>query len=56
MVQKGILAPVPKQACYLSFAIAPEMNPAGSLRNRADKPTVTDSRGAGPITRACSRL
>jgi putative iron-dependent peroxidase len=33
MVQKGILAPVPKQACYLSFAIAPEMNPAGSLRN-----------------------
>ncbi len=33
MVQKGILAPVPKQACYLSFATSPEMNPAGSLRN-----------------------
>lgn len=32
-VQKGILAPVPKQARYLSFTIAPEKNPAGSLRN-----------------------
>jgi len=31
--QKGILAPVPKQARYLSFTIAPEENPAGSLRN-----------------------
>jgi len=32
-VQKGILAPVPKQARYLSFTIAPEKNPSGSLRN-----------------------
>jgi len=32
-VQKGILAPVPKQARYLSFTIAPEKNPAGSLLN-----------------------
>jgi putative iron-dependent peroxidase len=31
--QKGILAPVPKQARYLSFTITPEENPAGSLRN-----------------------
>lgn len=32
-VQKGILAPVPKQARYLSFTITPEKDPAGSLRN-----------------------
>lgn len=32
-VQKGILAPVPKQARYLSFTIAPGQKPAGSLRN-----------------------
>jgi len=32
-VQKGILAPIPKQARYLSFTIAPEKNPSGSLRN-----------------------
>ncbi len=32
-VQKGILAPVPKQARYLSFTIAQEKNLAGSLRN-----------------------
>lgn len=32
-VQKGILAPVPKQARYLSFTIAQGKNPAGSLRN-----------------------
>lgn len=32
-IQKGILAPVPKQARYLSFSIAQEKNPAGSLRN-----------------------
>ena len=32
-VQKGILAPVPKQARYLSFIITPEKNPTGSLRN-----------------------
>ncbi len=32
-VQKGILAPVPKQARYLVFTIAPGRNPAGSLRN-----------------------
>ena len=31
--QKGILAPVPPLARYLSFTIAPGMNPAGSLRN-----------------------
>jgi len=32
-VQKGILAPVPKLARYLSFTIAQEMNLAGALRN-----------------------
>ncbi|HZC80721.1 MAG TPA: hypothetical protein VE222_03210, partial [Nitrospiraceae bacterium] len=32
-VQKGILAPVPPLARYLSFAIAPGKNPAGSLRS-----------------------
>lgn len=32
-VQKGILAPVPKQARYLSFTLGPEKHPAGSLRN-----------------------
>ena len=32
-VQKGILAPVPPLARYLSFTIAPGKNPAGSLRN-----------------------
>ena len=32
-VQKGILAPVPQLARYLSFTIAPGKNPAGSLRN-----------------------
>lgn len=32
-VQKGILAPVPKQARYLSFTITPEKDPTGSLRN-----------------------
>ena len=32
-VQKGILAPVPQQARYLLFTIAPGRNPAGSLRN-----------------------
>jgi putative iron-dependent peroxidase len=31
--QKGILAPVPKQARYLSFTIEQKMNPASSLRN-----------------------
>ena len=31
--QKGILGPVPPLARYLSFAIAPGKNPAGSLRN-----------------------
>jgi len=31
--QKGILAPVPPLARYLSFTITPGMNPAGSLRN-----------------------
>jgi porphyrinogen peroxidase len=32
-VQNGILAPVPQQARYLLFTLAPEKNPAGSLRN-----------------------
>ena len=32
-VQKGILAPVPPLARYLSFSLAPGKNPAGSLRN-----------------------
>jgi putative iron-dependent peroxidase len=32
-IQKGILAPVPKHARYLSFTITPNKNPAGSLRN-----------------------
>lgn len=32
-VQKGILAPVPPLARYLSFTIAPGKNPASSLRN-----------------------
>lgn len=32
-VQKGILAPVPKQARYLLFTNAPGKNPARSLRN-----------------------
>jgi putative iron-dependent peroxidase len=32
-VQKGILAPVPPLARYLSFAFAPGKNPAGSLRS-----------------------
>jgi putative iron-dependent peroxidase len=32
-IQKGILAPVPKQARYLSFTIAQKKNPADSLRN-----------------------
>jgi len=32
-IQKGILAPVPKHARYLSFTITPTKNPAGSLRN-----------------------
>ena len=32
-VQNGILAPVPKQARYLLFTIAPGKNPAGSLRD-----------------------
>jgi putative iron-dependent peroxidase len=32
-VQKGILWPVPRQARYLSFTIAPGKNPADSLRN-----------------------
>jgi porphyrinogen peroxidase len=32
-VQKGILAPVPPLARYLSFTIAPGKNPTGSLRN-----------------------
>ena len=31
--QKGVLAPVPPLACYLSFTIAPGKNPAGSLRS-----------------------
>ena len=31
--QKGILAPVPPLARYLSFTIVPGMNPTGSLRN-----------------------
>lgn len=33
LVQKGILAPVPKKARYLLFTIAPGKNPAGALRN-----------------------
>jgi porphyrinogen peroxidase len=32
-VQKGILAPVPPLARYLSFTIMPEKSPAGSLRS-----------------------
>jgi putative iron-dependent peroxidase len=32
-MQKGILAPVPALARYLSFTIAPGKNPAGGLRN-----------------------
>jgi putative iron-dependent peroxidase len=32
-VQKGILAPVPPLARYLSFTITPGTNPSGSLRN-----------------------
>lgn len=31
--QKGILAPVPKQARYLSFTITPKKNPTEALRN-----------------------
>src|SRR5215831_3157675 len=32
-VQKGILAPVPPQARYLSFTIAPGKNPRAALRS-----------------------
>ena len=32
-IQKGILAPVPKQARYLSFTIEQRQSPVGSLRN-----------------------
>jgi porphyrinogen peroxidase len=42
-VQKGILAPVPPLARYLSFTIASGKNPAGSLRklsNMADGETT----------------
>ncbi len=55
--QKGILAPVPKQARYLSFTITPKKNPTEALRNLCklvdgDKTVV----GLGqPLVRALGR-
>ncbi len=55
--QKGILAPVPRQARYLSFTITPKKNPTEALRNLCklvdgDKTVV----GLGqPLVRALGR-